>query len=441
MTVGVIILIVYFTMAALMVTKKISTFLALTLMGFLFSVLSGEPLTGEFGLLSFVIPKGAVRLGSTMLLVVFACWLGKIMERTGVTQTIIKKAAEFGGDKPLITSIAICAACSLLFTVLNGTGAVALVGTITLPILLSVGLTPLVAASAYLCTYGIGSIFNPANIGIYLGLTNAKVEEVTMACVILGSISAVALLLYLFVCFKKNGKKYAFAAPVQGMPEDVASEEKPVVSGVRGFLACLTPFIIIVCTFVVKVDIMVVFLFGVLWISVFTYKGGWTKFTSMISHAVVEGWEMAAPTCSLMIAVGFLVIALSTPQVISAIMPVVGPVLPKTTLSLILFMSICAPLALYRGPFNPWGMGAGLAAVFLADGTFSIPLYFAFFFIGGRWCNIHDPSSTQCLWSANFAGTDMGSVMKHQFAWDWVIAIIGAAIIIPMYMSAFPPPV
>ena len=53
-------------------------------------------------------------------------------------------------------------------------------------------------------------------------------------------------------------------------------------------------------------------------------------------------------------------------------------------------------------------------------------------------CNIHDPASTQCIWAANFAGTDMPTVFKKQLVWDWAIAIICAAVILPIYMALFP---
>ena len=436
MVIGIIIIVIYLLMSGLMVSKKMSTFLAMTIMACLFSVISGEPVTGEYGLFTYVLPQGAVRLASTMMIVVFACWLGKMMEKTGVTQTIIKKAAEFGGDKPLVCALAISVACCLLFTTLNGTGAVTLVGTIVLPILLSIGLSPIVAASAYLCTYGIGSFFNPVWLGVFLELTGCERQDALLCSGIMAGISAAALLLYLVLSLKKAGKKYAFAAPAE--EEAPKAPSTPTLHGVRGFLACMVPVVVLACTFFIKADLLVVLLIGIIWLAIFTFKGGWTKYMNMVSKAVVEGWETAAPTCTLMMAVGFLVAVLGTPKVSEAIIPVVSPVLPTNLIGLIIFICLLAPLSCYRGIFNPWGMGAGLATVFLAHGTFSIPVYFAFFWIAGRWCNIHDPASTQCIWAANFAGTDMPTVFKKQLVWDWAIAIICAAVILPIYMALFP---
>ncbi len=43
--------------------------------------------------------------------------MGQLMNKTGVTETIIKKSAELGGDKPLvITLIIYCSGCPLYYT-------------------------------------------------------------------------------------------------------------------------------------------------------------------------------------------------------------------------------------------------------------------------------------------------------------------------------------
>lgn len=80
-----------------------------------------------------------MKLAGTYVAILFSCWLSRILYRTGVSATIIKKAAELGGDKPFIVSLLLCVASVFLFTVLYGTGAVAMVGAIVLPIMLSVG--------------------------------------------------------------------------------------------------------------------------------------------------------------------------------------------------------------------------------------------------------------------------------------------------------------
>ena len=434
---GILMVAIFFIMAALMIMKKMPTVLALTIMAVFYSLVSGEPVNGEYGLFTYVIPTGLNRLASTMMLVVMTCWLGKIMEHTGVTHTIVKKAAEFGGDKPFVTAFAVCIACCLLFTVLNGTGSVALVGSIALPILLSLGLSPVQAAGAYLCTYGIGSYFNPTWLAAYITLFNAGTssELLIVACIV-GGLGLIAMTAQLLIAFRRNGKKFAFAAPVES--EEIAPTEVETLKGFRGLMACLTPVVVIILAFAVKMQTASVLFLGVIWICIFTYKGGWDKYISMVGQSIVEGWEMASATCSLMIGVGFVVIACGTPLVKDCIMPVVGGILPKTVPGLIIFACICAPLCLYRGFFNPWGMGAALAALLLVDPKFGGVAYVAWFLCPAYWNNAHDPASTQCIWSANFAGTDMLAEEKTQIWWCWAISIIAAIIVTPIYCNMYP---
>ena len=51
--------------------------------------------------------------------------------------------------------------------------------------------------------------------------------------------------------------------------------------------------------------------------------------------------------------------------------PQLAGILPGTALMFILFFSILAPLALYRGPLNVWGLGLGIGAIMLSTGKLS----------------------------------------------------------------------
>ena len=141
MVTGIVVVLIFIVIAALMIAKKLPTVLALPLMAILIGFAAGLPLKGEEGILTNVIPQGALKLSGTYVAILFSCWLSRILYRTGVSATIIKKAAEFGGDKPFIVSLLLCAASVFLFTVLYGTGAVAMVGAIVLPINLAISFT------------------------------------------------------------------------------------------------------------------------------------------------------------------------------------------------------------------------------------------------------------------------------------------------------------
>ena len=152
---GILIILAFVIIVALMMTKKIPTLLALPLMAVVICLIAGVPAIGvnadgvAIGWLQAVLEAGTVRMGAAIMAVIFGSWLGQLMNKTGITENIIKKSAELGGDKPLVVTLILCVAVALLFTTLNGLGSIIMVGSIVLPILISIGVPALSAASIF----------------------------------------------------------------------------------------------------------------------------------------------------------------------------------------------------------------------------------------------------------------------------------------------------
>ena len=64
----------------------------------------------------------------------FGGFFGKVLSRVGITNTIIRKAAEMAGDKPLPIAYAFLIVTSIIFAASNGLGMFILVGTIIIPV-------------------------------------------------------------------------------------------------------------------------------------------------------------------------------------------------------------------------------------------------------------------------------------------------------------------
>ena len=136
---GILIVVAFLVVAALMMTKKIPTLLALPLMAVVICIIAGVPMFGknadgaEIGWLTTVFEAGTVRMGSAIMATIFGAWLGQLMNKTGVTENIIKKSAELGGDRPLVVTLIMVVATAVLFTTLSGLGSIIMVGSIVLP--------------------------------------------------------------------------------------------------------------------------------------------------------------------------------------------------------------------------------------------------------------------------------------------------------------------
>ena len=67
------------------------------------------------------------------------------------------------GDRPLILSLALYIVLSLLYTTLGGLGSIMMLGSIVLPIMISLGITPLAAGCILLFSVSVGGVFNLTN--------------------------------------------------------------------------------------------------------------------------------------------------------------------------------------------------------------------------------------------------------------------------------------
>ena len=72
-----------------------------------------------------------------------------------------------------------------------------------------------------------------------------------------------------------------------------------------------------------------------------------------------------------MIGIGILYLAVTHSMVKEVLNPFLLAVIPSNRIAYIIFFSLLAPLSLYRGPMNLFGLGSGIAALVIGLGTLS----------------------------------------------------------------------
>lgn len=252
------------------------------------------------GWLQTVVENGTVRMGSAIMAVIFGAWLGQLMNKTGVTENIIKKSAELGGDRPLVVTLIMVVAVAILFTTLSGLGSIIMVGSIVLPILVSVGVPAISAACIILMAFTTGLTFNIANWKSFSSIFGLEIEQIKSFEIYLLIATLIATLVLVFVEFKKNGVKFAFSAPVSDVPETRQ------LKGVAGTLAMLTPLVPILLVALLKVPVVPAFVAGIIWVLVFTSKS-FSKAMNLLVKTCYDGITDAGPAVILMIGIGILV--------------------------------------------------------------------------------------------------------------------------------------
>lgn len=428
---GILICVIFIVFAALMISRKLPTLFALPIMAVIIAIVAGMPLTGEESIIDYVVVGGSTSLVTSYVAILISCWLSQILFRTGVTNTIVKKAAELGGDKSFIVALSLLTVSTFLFTVLLGTGAAAMVGAIVLPILMSLGISASSAATLFLSSLGAGYCLNPANMQSTLDITGMSQAELTPAAAVLAAGTFVFMIIHLIVVFKKSGKKYAFSAPVAENTETTSKS----VKGVTGFLACMTPFVVVALTLILNWNAIVTFLIGVVWVAIFTFRGKWNQHLSMLVSCFNDGFKEGAGAAGLMFGIGMILNAVSAASTQAAILPFMTAITPKTVVALVIMLCIGAPLALYRGPLQIFGLGAGLLACIMNVGVFSNVFLGALFYATSRWTFSACPTATQVVWAANFVGLDPATCTKKVQIPNWIVSIITIIIVAVMYIN------
>jgi H+/gluconate symporter-like permease len=397
---GILLLAIFAVFAALMLTRRLPAILALPAMAIATALLARLPLVNLF---NDIIGAGAAKLAPVYAAVFAGAMMGRVMMQTGIAEAIIKRAAEFGGDKPMVVSAVLMIVTAVLFTTLQGLGAIITVGSLVLPIMMSLGLPRRLAASLFLLAFGTGFIFNPVLITLYRTLlkidANAPMPQgfAGFAAGLL-AIMAAAVTVHAVVAAKRSGEILFWAVATK---EDL-TRRKPDVP----LVALLTPLVPLALYFSfnykgLKLDFVPAFIIGSLFAVLVVNPREAVK---TLSASVVRGVEDGAPAAILMMGIGMLLNALSLPAVKAALEPLIKALPLSSPVFFALFFGLLSPLALYRGPLNLFGVGIGIYSLMFAAGVLPALALLAAVMCVAQVQNVCDPTNTHNVWIANFCG-------------------------------------
>ncbi len=175
MLTGALLILIFLGMVVLMYLEKISALLAVPVMALLFAVVARVPLDY---ILHEILENGASRLSAAYLAAIFGGMLALFIKNQGIGERLVRFAAELAGSHPLGIGLTLMAVTGLLFSTLGGLGAVIMVGTIILPILLSLGVPPTITAGIMLIGISMGGCLNIGNWQLYMDLLKIPKAEV-----------------------------------------------------------------------------------------------------------------------------------------------------------------------------------------------------------------------------------------------------------------------
>ncbi len=430
MLIPILILTLFIIIAILMITRRLPTLLALPILAVGVAIIAGVPLvsnTGgkDTGILGYIIQDGATKLATAYCAVILGAWLGQLMNHVGISKSIVKEAAELGGDKPFIVTIMVTVAIALLFTTIDGLGAVIMIATIAVPIMISVGTPTIAAACMVLFGMATGGILNMSNWVFYTTATGVQQSEVQTFALMLAVLTAITSVIFAIVEFKKAGVKFAWSANNIDTSQQANNENAPLLS-------LFTPLVPIVLVVGLKCPILPAFIAGIFWcfitVYIFSSKTKLSYLISLLTKAAFEGISDSAPAVLLMIGIGMVLNSFMHPIVANSITPFLELIIPSSPIGYVIFFSLLAPLALYRGPLNMWGLGSGIAAIIISLKILPAAAVFSAFLSTERVQSIGDPTNTHNVWLANYVGTDANKILLKVLPYIWCMAVIGIII-------------
>jgi TRAP-type C4-dicarboxylate transport system permease large subunit len=355
----------------------------------------------------FVLSKGAVKLAGTISVTIFGAIFAKVIQKEGISDAIIRKAAELAGDKPTAIALALTAAIAIIFTAMSGAGPVIMVSQIAIPLFLSAGIEPVVAASLILFGLNIGLLFNVSQYQLYVDTIGMDMNVILSTSAVMGVVCVVVTVAYILINTRSAKKSAAWAAKAAAPKQDV----NPV--------SLIMPIVPIVLVFFLKWNAETSLLVSIL-VTVLITKP--KESVQVLSSSVVEGIKDVAGVIGLMMGIGILLNGVSATQTSSLMQPIISAIVPSNPIVYVILFTILSPLALYRGPLNMYGLGSGLAKIMVSAGTLSASAVgMALRSTSVVQC-VSDPTNTQNVIVADYANVDVNDILKSTLPYTMVMA-------------------
>lgn len=365
-----------------------------------------------------ILQAGPESWGATAVNVIFGSWFGKILVDTGIASKLIKSVTELGGDDPFIVTVLLSIVSGIIFTATFGAGAVVAIGVIVLPILLSLGVPKYLAVTSYLMSVGSGMYLNPVLFSQMQAIFNDMAYDkeyirwASMAMIVQLIFIGLMLFVYMkvFTKHRKIRKAWAF-----DLNKEESTDNVPAI-------ALITPIIPTALAIFFSWATIPAFIVGSLYGLIVCGKIGssWSETSRIISSTFYDGVIDVAGL------LGFLFI-LPMFNKISGVAapffdPILGGILPKTTLGLAIAFMIFAPLGLFRGPLTIFGAGAATVGILNALGNYSTPFLFTLMYVPTIAMNLSAcPTQSWNLWALNYSKVSVKKFMGTGVLWAWLI--------------------
>lgn len=418
-----LIIAVFILIVGLMVSDKINAVVALPLMAVSLCLIVGVPFNI---IVNDVVGGGISGLSGAIFSTLIAAILGEVIRKTGIAEKLIRSAAELGGDNPYVMAVICFLACAFCFVGLSGVGAKIMLGLIVFPIMLSVGVPKVIAAFVMLAGTSVGYFMNVARwtfIGNLVGLdaTDPLIKNTAIMLIVPAVIISIMLIV---IGIKVKGPVFSWAAK-RGNTDNT---NVPLYA----ILAPAIPLLLVLCF---KWNVNAALILGIIYAVLTTqWKNKFKGVLDLINKAAYDGFANVSVTIAIMMGIGMVLAAAKQEALLEPIKMLLTNIVPTTPLPVILMFGLIGPfLTMYRGPLNPWGLGAALIGILLTT-SLPIGLIVILAWLYDYYVAVNDPTASQVTWACGYLQISIGKYTRGTFLVDALYVLIGVIIAVVFFM-------
>lgn len=413
----------FIVIVALMVSDKINAVAALPLMAVVLCLIVGVPFKT---IMNDVVGNGLTGMSGAVFSTLIAAILGEVIRKTGIAEKLIRSAAELGGDNPYVMAVICFLACAFCFVGLNGVGAKIMLGLIVFPIMLSVGVPKVVAAFVMLAGTSVGYFMNVARwtfIGNLVGLeaTDPLIKNTAIMLIVPAIIISILLIV---IGIKVKGPVFSWAAK----RETAANVNVPLY-------AILAPVVPLLLVIIFKWNANTALIAGIIYAVLTTqWKNKFRGVLDLINKSAYDGFANVSVTVAIMMGIGMVLAAAKQEALQEPITLLLTSIVPTNPLPVILLFGVVGPfLTMYRGPLNPWGLGAALIGILL---TTSLPLGLIVIlaWLYDYYVAVNDPTASQVTWACGYLQISVGKYTRGTCLIDALYVLVGVIIAVVVFM-------
>ncbi len=367
-----------------------------------------------------VLEGGGTQYAASVIIIVFGAWFAQVLVQTGIAESVIRSAVELAGDRPIVTAMVVTLVTALLFTSMYGVGAAIAIGVIAIPIMMSQGIPPAVAAPAFTMGIGAGTFVNLVQFGTMKPLfPGISYTEPWLNVWVVGMIAYIlAAWLMVNVHMRLRGVRHSATV-------DLAAVQ-PTRRKRTPYYTYIVPLVPVFMVIVLQWQIIPTFLVSIVIALLATYKDRSLQgHINLFNKAFYDAFPDIATIAALWTICGMIIVAGMTPQVSGALKPIFNPIIPHSALAAAIFFAILGGIGnIYRGPLEVIGTGAALVAIMRAANVLPIPLLYALWFPGTVMSGSVDPTNSWTLWTIGYTKVTHGQFLKVALPFGMLMVVV-----------------